>query len=156
MFQPLATAHARFFASDRDGSGAAAQPTPAYPKGIDVVRLASGLPKALGGEGLVMFRVTYAPGAVIEPHTDPGAAMYSVASGAIDLTVETGVASLQRAGSEATRDLHPGDTVTMTEGDAVFYDAGTTHRTSNGGADAATMLVAAIFVPNRPILQPAR
>jgi hypothetical protein len=44
----------------------------------------------------------------------------------------------------------------MKVGDAVFYDADTTHRTSNGGSEPAVMIVAAIFVPNRPILQPAQ
>ena len=156
MFRSHGTIFPLFHAGATDAGGSAAQPTPSYPAGIDVVRLASGLPRALAGEGLVMFRVTYAPGAVIEPHTDPGAAMYSVESGTITLRVETGVASLQHAGSEETRDLHVGDSVTMAAGDAVFYDAGTTHRTSNGGKEPAVMIVSAIFVPNRPILQPAR
>lgn len=156
MLHTQATLFPHFQASASDAGGAAAQPTPTYPKGIEVVRLASGLPRQLAGDGLVMFRVTYAPGAVIEPHTDPGAAMYSVVSGTIDLRVETGVASLQHAGSEETRDLQVGDSVTMQAGDAVFYDAGTTHRTSNGGTAPAVMTVAAIFVPNKPILQPVQ
>lgn len=145
----------QYHASDRgSGGGPAAQPTPEYPAGIDVQRLASGLPRALAGDGMVLFKVTYAVGAIIAPHTDPGAAMYSVESGTIDLTLETGVATLQHAGSKETRELHPGDSVTMSLGDAVFYDEGTTHRTSNGGTEPATMIVAAIFVPNKPILQP--
>ena len=80
--------------------------------------------------------------------------MYSVESGTIDLTLETGVASMQHAGALETRQLHPGDSVTMKPGDAVFYDEGTTHRTSNGGSEPATMIVSAIFVPDKPILQP--
>lgn len=146
----------RFESDASDAAGPAPQPSPGYPAGIDVVQLASGSPRALPGEGLVLLRVTYAPGAVIEPHTNPGASVYSVESGTIELTIETGVASLQRAGSNETRDLPAGQSVSMKTGDSVFYDVGTTHRTRNPGTEPAVITVAAIFVPNKPILQPAK
>lgn len=143
---------------DTDSSGGGeeplAAPTPAYPPGITVVTMASGLPRALDGQGLILLHVSYDSGAVIHAHTDPGAATFSVQSGTIDLRIDAGTAELRRAGQPDSETLGEGDSAVMQVGDSVFYDAGTAHTTSNGGTELATIIVAAIFAPDRPILQP--
>lgn len=131
-----------------------ATPTPEYPPGITVVTMGSGLPRALDGQGLILLHVSYDTGAIIRAHTDPGAATFSVQSGTIDLRIDSGAAELRRAGQSDVETLGEGDSVVMQVGDSVFYDAGTAHTTSNGGTEVATIIVAAIFTPDRPILQP--
>lgn len=141
-------------AVDDSGSTRMPAPTPSYPPGITVETLARGMPRALDGQGLVLLHVTYEPGAVIRAHTDPGAATYSVQSGTIELSIESGTAQLERAGQDESQMLNAGDTIATRTGDAVFYDAGTAHTTRNSGRSPATMIVAAIFTPDKPLLQP--
>ena len=141
------------------GLGTAAQDaTPAADPlaGVGIEALGGGGPPAAApGTALSLLRVTFAPGASIPPHTQPGALVVAVESGTFGFTVTQGQAQLSRAAAPggtpaAAEPLAPGAEVLLGPGDAVYHDADTGHTGRNAGDGPLVLLIAALFDPTQP------
>jgi quercetin dioxygenase-like cupin family protein len=142
------------------GSEVAGQGTPAA--GISDVKvevLGRGPSSAAPGYTLLLSRLTFAPGGSIALHTHPGDAVFYVESGRITWTTGEGVPLLTRADAAAAiaagtptppETLTPGQEVVLEPGDAVFYDAHTSHSVRNDGTEEAVVLYSALRATDQP------
>ena len=136
---------------------AAQEATPAADPlaGVTIEALAGGMPAGSPGYGLSLLRATFAPGASIPPHTQPGALVVAVESGTFGFTVTHGQGQLTRAAGTggtpvAAEPLAPGAEVLLGAGDAVYHDADTGHTGRNAGDGSLVLLIAALFDPTQP------
>jgi hypothetical protein len=119
--------------------------------------LGHGLPAAAPGFDLSLYRVTLGPGAMVPPHTHPGASVVYVESGTLAFTSLEGEAYLFRAGTmatpEAEGELLAHDTeVTLTAGDALFFPDEHGDVASNAGDDDLVLLLANLHTAGEPLL----
>ena len=122
--------------------------------------LGHGLPVAAPGFDLSLYRVTFGPGAVVPPHTHPGAAVVYVASGTMEFTSLQGEAWLMRAGMagmaatpEAQGELLAVDTPVMVNaGDKLFFPTEHGDIATNAGDDALVLLLANLHTAGEPML----
>lgn len=125
-----------------------------YPQGIDVETLGRSVPVSAGHVALLL-RVTYAPGAHIPPHSDPGTGVWVVNQGTIGFTVRQGEAVITRAGSAATERLGPGAEVILDVGDTASYGPDNVHTSRNAGDAPAVILIGGVYAEEQPLVQPA-
>lgn len=125
-----------------------------YPSGIDVQVLGRSIPISTG-EAALLIRVTYAPGAHIEPHTDPGTGVWMVDQGVIGFGVQEGEATITWAGGSATEQLKAGDEVTLNVGDTASYGPGNVHTSRNAGDQNAVILIAGVYADEGSLVHPA-
>ena len=123
--------------------------------GVTIEALGGGMPAAAPGHALSLLRVTFAPGASIPPHTQPGALVVAVESGTFGFTVTQGQAQLSRAAAPggtpaAAEPLAPGAEVLLGPGDAVYHDAETGHTGRNAGDEPLVLVIATLFDPTQP------
>ena len=119
--------------------------------------LGHGLPTAAPGFGLSLYRVTFGAGAVMPPHTHPGASIVYVDSGTMAFTSLEGEAWLIRAGTTATPEaqgeLLAHDTeVTLTAGDALFFPDEHGEAAHNAGDGPLVLLLANLHNEGEPLL----
>lgn len=117
--------------------------------------LGHGLPAAAPGFDLSLYRVTFGVGAVLPPHTHPGASIVYVESGTLGFTSLEGDVYLIRAGSapETEGELLAHDTeVTLTSGDALFFPDEHGDSAYNAGDDDVVLLLANLYTEGEPIL----
>ena len=136
---------------------AAQEATPAADPlaGVTIEALGGGMPAAAPGHALSLLRVTFAPGASIPPHTQPGALVVAVEAGTFGFTVTQGQAQVTRAAAPggtpvAAEQLAPGTEVLLGPGDAVYHDADTGHTGRNAGDGPLVLVIATLFDPNQP------
>jgi hypothetical protein len=119
--------------------------------------LVHGLPVAAPGFDLSLYRVTFGVGAMVPPHTHPGASIVYVDSGTLGFTSLQGEAYLIRAGTmatpEAEGELLAHDTeVTLTTGDALFFPDEHGDVAYNAGDDDLVLLLANLHTAGEPLL----
>src|SRR4051812_26804121 len=90
VFAALVTVALLIGSRGTPGSAQSASPTAGMPitdplAGITSETLGSGVPSATPGQTFELARVTFAPGATIPLHTNPGAQLLSVVSGELTL-----------------------------------------------------------------------
>ena len=122
--------------------------------GVTIEPLGSGMPEAATGRALSLLRVTLAPGASIPPHTQPGAILVVVESGAFGFTLTEGEGQLSRGAGmgtpSAAASLTPGEEVILNPGDAVFHDQDGWHTGRNAGDEPVVLLIGTLFDPDQP------
>jgi mannose-6-phosphate isomerase-like protein (cupin superfamily) len=119
--------------------------------------LGHGLPAAAPGFDLSLYRVTFGAGAVVPPHTHPGASFVYVESGTMAFTSLQGEAWLVRAGSAATPEaqgeLLAVDTeVTVNAGDGLFFPTEHGDIARNVGDQPLVLLLANLHPEGEPML----
>jgi len=119
--------------------------------------LGHGLPVAAPGFDLSLYRVTLGAGAVVPPHTHPGASVVYVETGSLGFTSLEGEALLIRAGTMATPDakgeaLVYGTEVILTAGDALFYPGEHSDSARNAGDDPVVLLLSNLHTAGEPLL----
>ena len=121
--------------------------------------LSDGTPLAAPGQTLSLVRYTFAPGAVIAPHTHPGEQAVSVVSGTLGYTVLCGHADVVRApvdGAPQVRErLNPGPEVMFQPGDSFTEVEGIVHFGRNAGSGPLVLLVASLFASDASVSSPA-
>lgn len=144
-------------AQQATGSPVATRVTQA--NGVTREVLSDGTPLAAPGQTLSLVRYTFAPGAVIAPHTHPGEQAVSVVLGTLGYTVLCGHADVVRAradGAPQVRErLNPGPEVMFQPGDAFTEVEGLVHFGRNAGSGPLVLLVASLFASDDPVSSPA-
>lgn len=87
-------------------------------------------PPGAPGRTLTLIRYTIAPGAQLSPHVHPGVQLASIQSGTLTYTVESGTATVTRAGGDTDEITGPA-TTTLGPGDAVVEHDGMVHFGAN-------------------------
>jgi len=124
---------------------------------IAVEVLGHGLPQAAPGFDLSLYRVTLEPGAVLPPHTHPGASVVYVEAGTMAFTSLEGEAWLIRAGTTAAPAaqgelLVPDTEVTLSAGDALFLPDAHGDAAHNAGEDPLVVLLANLHTEGEPFV----
>ena len=119
--------------------------------------LGHGLPNAAPGFDLSLYRVTLEPGAVVPPHTHPGAAVVYVESGTFAFTPLEGEAWLMPAGTAATPEaqgeaLTLGTEITVNAGDSLFFPDEHGDSGRNAGDDTLVLWIANLHTEGEPML----
>jgi hypothetical protein len=119
--------------------------------------LGHGPPTAAPGFDLSLYRVTFGPGAVVPPHTHPGASVVYVESGTFAFTSLEGEVRLLRAGTTATPDaqgevLAHGTEVMVAAGDVLFFPGEHGDIARNGGDGPLVLLLANLHTAGEPLL----
>lgn len=147
-------------ASGRIAPGTVAQEaTPAAGEFV-VELLGHGLPTAAPGFDLSLYRVTFGAGAIVPPHTHPGASVVYVESGTMEFTSLQGEAWLTRAGMagmaatpEAQGELLAVDTPVMVNaGDMLFFPTEHGDNFRNAGDGPFVLLLANLHTEGEPLL----
>src|SRR4051812_46493288 len=97
--------------------------------GITSETLGSGVPGATPGQTFELARVTFAPGATIPLHTNPGAQLVSVLSGELTLMATQAGGQLMRPGAPSGTPappaaVEPGSSVVLHPGEGFFFPKG--------------------------------
>jgi quercetin dioxygenase-like cupin family protein len=124
--------------------------------GITSETLGSGVPSAAPGQLLELASVTFAPGATIPFHTNPGSQLVSVVSGELTLTaIQAGGQLMSASAAEGTPvplAVDPGASIVLHVGDGFFFPQGTVHLLHNAGTEPAVIMVATLFSADQPDL----
>src|SRR5215217_2692394 len=144
------------------GSAQSASPVAGTPitdplAGITSETLGSGVPGATPGQSFELASVTFAPGATIPLHTNPGAQLVSMLSG--ELTLMATQAGGQLMGPETSSGtpappaaVDPGASIVLHPGEGFFFPQGTVHLLHNAGTEPAVIMVATLFAADQPDL----
>jgi quercetin dioxygenase-like cupin family protein len=134
-----------------------ASPTPTYAVGVTAEILSRKEADAAPGYYLQVVRITFAPDAIVAPHTHPGDSVTYQESGSHSFTVLDGEAYLLRAG-EGTPEAGPaGEAMEVnTEydlmpGDALTFNAQTVHTARNPTGEPAVLLEAQLREIGSPL-----
>jgi quercetin dioxygenase-like cupin family protein len=125
--------------------------------GITSETLGSGVPRATPGQTFELARVTFAPGATIPLHTNPGAQLVSVLSGELTLMATQAGGQLIRpeapSGTPAPPEaVDPGSSIVLHPGEGFFFPQGTVHLLHNAGTEPTVIMVATLFAADQPDL----
>jgi oxalate decarboxylase/phosphoglucose isomerase-like protein (cupin superfamily) len=101
-------------------------------------------PPGAVGRTLTLARYTIAPGAALSPHIHPGVQMASIESGTLTYTVESGTATVRRAGSTEPEAITGPNTTTLGPGDSVTELGDMVHFGAND-TDAPVVILAALL-----------
>lgn len=122
--------------------------------GITSETLGSGVPSAAPDQAFELASVTFAPGATIPLHTNPGAQLVSVLSGELTLTAIQAGGHLMRSstsdGTPVPAPLEPGASTVLHAGEGFFFPQGTAHLLHNAGTEPAVIMVATLFATDQP------
>ena len=89
-------------------------------------------PPGAPGRTLTLIRYTIDPGAQLAPHVHPGIQMAFIDAGALTYTVESGTATVKRAGGQPEPVTGP-TTITLNRGDSVIEMGDMVHFGANKG-----------------------
>jgi quercetin dioxygenase-like cupin family protein len=134
-----------------------ASPTPTYAVGVTAEILSRKEADAAPGYYLQVVRITFAPDAIVAPHTHPGDSVTYQESGSHSFTVLDGEAYLLRAGSGTPEAGPAGDVMDLnTEydlapGDALSFNAQTVHTARNPTGEPAVLLEAQLRQIGSPL-----
>ena len=134
-----------------------AVPTPTYAVGVTAEVLSRTEAAAAPGFSLQVVRITFAPGAVVAPHTHPGDTVTYQLSGSHAFTVLAGEARLVRAGTAtpaagaAGEAMEPNREYTVAPGDALAFGAETAHTARNPTGAPAVLLEAQLREVGMPL-----
>ena len=143
----------------RRAAGQAATPTPTYAVGVTSEILSRKEAVAAPGYVLQAVRVTFAPGAIVAPHTHPGDTVTYQASGSHAFTVLDGEAHLLRVGTAIPSAGPAGEVMernreyTIATGDALAFNAQTAHTSRNPTGEPAVLLEAQLREVGMPLTQ---
>lgn len=134
-----------------------ASPTPTYAVGVSAEILSRKEADAAPGYYLQVVRITFAPEAIVMPHTHPGDSVTYQESGSHSFTVLEGEAYLLRAGEEPP-DAGPAGEVLelnteydLAPGDALSFNAQTVHTARNPTSEPAVLLEAQLREIGSPL-----
>ncbi len=125
-------------------------------QGNGVVRevLGSGLPSGAPGQGLVLLRFTFQPGAIIPPHIHPGVQTAYVLSGTLGYTVLCGYALVTPppAGDDPPRTERrdPGPEFLLGPGGSLVEIEGLVHSGRNAGPSPLVLLASSLLAADMP------
>lgn len=128
-------------------------------KDVKVESLGHGPSAAASGYTLILSRLTFAPGGIIEMHTHPGDAVFYVESGQITwvtgmgapLFTSAAAAAANAAGTPTPPEtLTPGQEIVLEAGDSVFYTGQDSHSVRNDGTVDAVVLYSALRDASQP------
>ena len=134
-----------------------ASPTPTYAVGVSAEILSRKEADAAPGYYLQVVRITFAPDAIVAPHTHPGDSVTYQESGSHAFTVLDGEAYLLRAGSGTPEAGPAGEAMDLnTEydiapGDALMFNAQTVHTARNPTGEPAVLLEAQLREIGMPL-----
>ena len=141
----------------RPASAQEASPTPTYAVGVTPEILSRKEADAAPGYYLQLVRITFAPDAIVAPHTHPGDTVTYQESGSHAFTALDGEARLLRAGT-ATPEAGPAGEVmelnmeyTIDPGDALAFNAQTEHTARNPTSEPAVLLEAQLREVGMPL-----
>jgi quercetin dioxygenase-like cupin family protein len=143
----------------RNRSAAAQEtaPTPTYAVGVTAEVLSRKEADAAPGYSLQVVRITFAPEAIVAPHTHPGDTVTYQLSGSHAFTVLEGEAQLVRAGTATPAAGPAGEAMelnreyTIAPGDALSFNAGTAHTARNPTGEPAVLLEAQLREVGMPL-----
>jgi quercetin dioxygenase-like cupin family protein len=133
-----------------------ATPTPTYAVGVTAEVLSRKEADAAPGFYLQVVRITFAPDAVVAPHSHPGDTVTYQLSGSHAFTVLDGEAYLLRAGTATPAAGAAGEAMqlnreyTIAPGDALSFNAQTVHTARNPTGEPAVLLEAQLREVGRP------
>jgi quercetin dioxygenase-like cupin family protein len=134
-----------------------ASPTPTYAVGVTAEILSRKEADAAPGYYLQLVRITFAPDAIVAPHSHPGDSVTYQASGSHSFTVLDGEAYLLRAGSGTPTAGAAGEAMELnTEyaiapGDTLMFNAQTIHTARNPTGVPAVLLEAQLREIGSPL-----
>lgn len=124
--------------------------------------LGSGLPTGAPGQGLVLLRFTFEPGAIIPPHIHPGVQTAYVASGTLGYTVRCGYALVTLPPADdtppRTERRDPGPEMLLGPGTSFVEVEGLVHSGRNAGSGPLVLLAASLLATDMPasiVIEPA-
>jgi quercetin dioxygenase-like cupin family protein len=141
----------------RSAAAQEATPTPTYAVGVTAEILSRKEADAAPGYYLQVVRVTFAPEAIVAPHTHPGDTVTYQESGSHAFTVLDGEAHLVRAGTETPAAGPAGEAMelnreyTIAPGDSLAFNAQTTHTARNPTGEPAVILEAQLREVGKPL-----
>jgi quercetin dioxygenase-like cupin family protein len=141
----------------RSASAQEASPTPTYAVGVTAEILSQKEADAAPGYYLQVVRITFAPGAIVAPHTHPGDTVTYQESGSHAFTVLDGEAQLVRAGTATPEAVPAGEAMevnreyTIAPGDALRFNAQTAHTARNPTGEPAVLLEAQLREIGMPL-----
>ena len=142
---------------DRSAAAQEASPTPTYAVGVTAEVLSRKEADAAPGYYLQVVRITFAPEAVVAPHTHPGDTVTYQLSGSHAFTVLEGEARLLRAGTATPAAGPVGEAMELNReydlapGDALAFDAQTVHTARNPTGAPAVLLEAQLREIGMPL-----
>jgi quercetin dioxygenase-like cupin family protein len=134
-----------------------ASPTPTYAVGVTAEVLSRKEADAAPGYYLQVVRITFAPEAIVAPHTHSGDTVTYQESGSHAFTVLDGEAHLVRAGTETPEAGPAGEVMelnkeyTIAPGDALAFNAQTAHTARNPTGEPAVLLEAQLREVGMPL-----
>lgn len=146
-----------FASAGREAAGQVT--TAAGIKDVKVESLGHGPSAAAPGQTLILSRLTFAPGGMIDMHTHPGDAVFYVESGQITwvtgmgapLFTSAAAAAANAAGTPTPPEtLTPGQETVLEAGDSVFYTGHDSHEVRNDGTADAVVLYSALRASDEP------
>lgn len=113
---------------------------------------ARAIPAAVENPELAIGRVTIMPGAVIPRHYHPGTQVAVIVQGTLTYSVFTGEVLWVRAGAETDTPsvIAPGETVELTEGDALIESPDSIHQGRNVGTVPVVIYLSTLFPADAP------
>jgi quercetin dioxygenase-like cupin family protein len=144
---------------DRSAAAQEADPTPTYAVGVTAEILSRKEADAAPGFALQVVRITFAPEAIVAPHTHPGDTVTYQLTGSHAFTVLDGEAYLVRAGTATPAAGPAGEAMelnqeyTIAPGDALSFNAGTAHTARNPTGEPAVLLEAQLREIGMPLTQ---
>jgi quercetin dioxygenase-like cupin family protein len=142
---------------NRSAAAQEATPTPTYAVGVTAEVLSRKEADAAPGFYLQVVRITFAPEAIVAPHTHPGDTVTYQESGSHAFTVLEGEARLVRAGTAtpaagpAGEAMEPNREYTIAPGDALAFNAQTAHTARNPTGEPAVLLEAQLREVGMPL-----
>lgn len=142
---------------DRSSAAQEAAPTPTYAVGVTAEVLSRKEADAAPGYYLQVVRITFAPDAIVAPHTHPGDTVTYQESGSHAFTVLEGEARLVRAGTATPAAGSAGEVMelnreyTINTGDTLSFNAQTAHTARNPTGEPAVLLEAQLREVDMPL-----
>ena len=137
--------------ASQDGTGGA---TPAPSPQVERDVLAESEPESAPGQDFALARYVIPAGFVLPVHTHPGVQMAVVESGTLTYHVlENGSVAVTRADG-TVEEIGPGESTTLTVGDAWVEPAGMVHYAENLTAEPVILLAASLLDESEPVAIP--
>ncbi len=107
-------------------------------------------PPGAPGRTLTLIRYTIAPGAKLTPHIHPGIQLAAIDTGTLTYTVESGTATVTRAGGDTEAVTGPA-TITLGPGDSVAEPDGMVHFGANDTTTPVVILATLLTEDGRDL-----
>jgi len=140
------------------GVALAQSPAPAGPPAFEIAPgvVGEGLAFLPGATDPVVYRLRFEPGSAYDAVGDASVALVTIESGSMTITAPVELAVYSATGDRTPRTETAGSAVTMETGDTFLFPAEVDAHLTNDGADPASLIVAALYIPLGPMSPSAR